>query len=101
MSKRPTVDLMSLTSEQATPMPEATQRTASQSLTAPSEILKKEKAGIKAQHVGTANLEALAFKVPPNFRKRFRSRAAEADLKLNELLFAAFDAWELQQGFKK
>ena len=54
-----------------------------------------------AQHVATANLEALAFKVPPSFRRRFRSRAAEADLKLNELLFAAFDAWEAQQGFKQ
>ncbi len=42
----------------------------------------------------TENLQALAFKVPPAFRKRFRQRAANADLKLNELLFAALDAWE-------
>ena len=40
----------------------------------------------------TANLQALAFKVSPPFRKRFRQRAANADLKLNELLFEALDA---------
>lgn len=103
MSKRPTVDLMALTSEQATPMPEATQRTALQPTVTSSlkDESKNEKAEAKPEHVGTANLEALAFKVSPSFRKRFRSRAAEADLKLNELLFAAFDAWEIQQGFKK
>ena len=42
----------------------------------------------------TADLAALAFKVPPAFRRRFRQRAADADLKLNELLFAALEAWE-------
>ena len=51
--------------------------------------------------VTTANLEALAFKVPPAFRRRFRQRAVAADLKLNELLFASLDAWEQQQGLKK
>jgi hypothetical protein len=50
--------------------------------------------------VKTANLEALAFKVPPAFRRRFRERAATADLKLNELLFAAFEAWEEKHGLK-
>ena len=59
-SKRPPVDLKALTSEQAAPMPEATQRTAP-----PSPV----------GSVKTANLEALAFKVPPDFRKRFRQRA--------------------------
>jgi len=79
MSKRPPVDLKALTSEQAAPMPEAVQRMA----------LPSSMGSVK-----TANLEALAFKVPPEFRKRFRRRAVEADLKLNELLFAALDAWE-------
>jgi len=51
--------------------------------------------------VRTENLQGLAFKVPPAFRKRFRQRAATADLKLNELLFTAFDAWEEKQGLKK
>ena len=49
----------------------------------------------------TANLQALAFKVPPAFRRRFRQRAADADLKLNELLFEALDAWEDKQGLKR
>ena len=83
MSKRPSIDLKALTSEQAAPMPEAAQRMAPPS---PVEAVK------------TANLEALAFKVPPDFRKRFRQRAVTADLKLNELLFAALDAWEEKHG---
>lgn len=36
----------------------------------------------------------LNFKVDAAFRRRFRQRAAEADLKLNELLRQALDAWE-------
>lgn len=36
----------------------------------------------------------LNFKVSPEFRRRFRQRAAGADLKLNELLVQALDAWE-------
>lgn len=94
-AKRPTVDLMALTSDQAVPMAEAVQRMASTDAAAPAAPVKTP-ARSKAGHVGTANLEALAFKVPRSFRKRFRSRAADADMKLNELLFAAFDAWEAQ-----
>jgi hypothetical protein len=104
-SKRPAVDLLALTSEHAIPMPEAAQRIAPQPLESPAAKspppARTQKGAPPREHVGTANLEALAFKVPPSFRKRFRSRAAEADLKLNELLFAAFDAWEAQHGFKK
>ena len=85
MTKRPPIDLKALTAEQAAPMPEAAQRTAA----APVGSAK------------TANLEALAFKVPPEFRKRFRQRAVMADLKLNELLFAALDAWEEKHGLSK
>jgi hypothetical protein len=54
----------------------------------------------QAAKVRTENLEALAFKVPPAFRKRFKQRAVNADLKLNELLFAALDAWEEKRGIK-
>ena len=86
MSKRPPVDLKALTAEQAAPMPEASQRTAP-----PAPV----------RSVKTANLEALAFKVPPDFRKRFRQRAVEADLKLNELLFAALAAWEEKYGLNQ
>jgi hypothetical protein len=90
MSRRPSVDLMSLTSEQAAPMPEAAQRMAPAPSAAPAPVAT----------VKTANLESLAFKVPPAFRRRFRQRAATADLKLNELLFAALDAWEEKHGLK-
>jgi hypothetical protein len=93
MSRRPSIDLMALTSEQAAPMPEAAQRIAS-SPSAPSS------ASAPVVIVKTANLEALAFKVPSAFRRRFRQRAATADLKLNELLFAALDAWEEKHGLK-
>ena len=82
MTKRPPVDLKALTTEQAAPMPEAVQRTPAAAV-----------ATLKS-----ANLEALAFKVPPEFRKRFRQRAVNADLKLNELLFQALAAWEEKQG---
>ncbi len=49
----------------------------------------------------TANLQALAFKVSPAFRKRFRQHAADADMKLNELLFEALDAWEEKRGLRR
>jgi hypothetical protein len=92
MSKRPAIDLTALTSEAATPMTEAAQRVA------------RPTAMPVVQHTEsqtkTANLQALAFKVSPIFRKRFRQRAANADLKLNELLFEALDAWEEKQGLK-
>ncbi len=93
MAKRPPIDLIALTSEHAAPMPEAIQRMAPTS--APSSPTPVPQAKVK-----TENLEALAFKVPPAFRRRFRQRAATADLKLNELLFAALDAWEEKHGLK-
>lgn len=95
MSKRPAIDLMALTTEHAAPMPEAAQRTAVASPQTAS-----QKSSSRAHAVKTENLEALAFKVPPTFRKRFRQRAVAADLKLNELLFEALDAWEERRGLK-
>jgi hypothetical protein len=96
MSKRPSIDLMALTSEQAAPMAEATQRM-------PVSITTKNtaKSSARPMAVRTENLEALAFKVPPVFRKRFKQRAVTADLKLNELLFEALEAWEKMNGIKK
>jgi hypothetical protein len=41
----------------------------------------------------------LNFKVDEAFRRRFRLRAAEHDLKLNELLRECFAAWEREKGF--
>ena len=42
----------------------------------------------------------LNFKVDADFRRRFRQRAAEADLKLNQLLYEALDAWEEKKALK-
>jgi hypothetical protein len=97
MSKRPSIDLKSLTTEQAAPMQEAVQRvtkTASPEASLPKSLTQQAR-------VKTENLKPLAFKVPPLFRRRFKQRAATADLKLNELLFEALDAWEEKQGLKK
>jgi hypothetical protein len=97
LSKRPAVDLAALTSEAAAPMSEASQRVARPAaMPAPQPAAPPAEASTK-----TANLQALAFKVSPGFRKRFRQRAAAADLKLNELLFEALDAWEDQRGLKR
>jgi hypothetical protein len=106
MAKRPEFDLASLTAEAAEPMQEAAQRVARPAVPAlppaprpakpkmPTESAAPEKAK-------TADLEPLAFKVAPTFRKRFRQRAHDADLKLNELLFEALDAWEEKHAIKR
>jgi hypothetical protein len=97
MSKRPSIDLAALTSEAASPMTEASQRVARPAPATEASPVAKQKAEAPTK---TANLQALAFKVPPAFRKRFRQRAANADLKLNELLFEALDAWEEKRNIK-
>jgi len=100
-AKRPLVDLAALTAEAAIPMPEAQQRTP-QIIPANTDAPPPERRERKrAPAVKTENLEALAFKVSPAFRKRFRQRAVNADLKLNELLFEALEAWEEKRGLKK
>jgi hypothetical protein len=106
MSKRPAINLADLTAEAAAPMTEALQR-APRPASPPIGIATAAPTPV-ARHPGepeaktpTANLQALAFKVSPAFRKRFRQRAANADLKLNELLFEALDAWEEKRGLKR
>jgi hypothetical protein len=99
--QRPAVDLASLTSEAAVPMPEATPRMASiptpaPVTTAPAPVAVER----QSEHTKTADLEAISFKVPPAFRRRFRQRAVNADMKLNELLFAALEAWEQKHNLK-
>ena len=42
----------------------------------------------------------LNFKVEQEFRRRFRQRAFEADLKLNQLLHEALNAWEEKKGIR-
>ncbi len=53
-----------------------------------------------APAVTTAASAPLNFKVDPDFRRRFRQRAADADLKLNALLREALDAWEEKRGLR-
>jgi hypothetical protein len=100
MSKRPAIDLAALTSEAAAPMTEASQRMARPVPTSAAPQAAREPTPEREEATKTANLQALAFKVPPAFRKRFRQRAANSDLKLNELLFEALDAWEEKRGLK-
>src|SRR3954447_18271023 len=101
MSKRPSVDLAALTAEAAAPMTEASQRGARPAATPTASPAGKAGTQPVDTPTKTANLQALAFKVSPAFRKRFRQRAANADLKLNELLFEALDAWEEKRGLHR
>lgn len=106
MAKRPDFDLASLTAEAAEPMQEAAQRVATPALAvappAPRAVKARPTAvPVMAEKVKTADLEPLTFKVAPVFRKRFRQRAHDADLKLNELLFEALAAWEEKHGIKR
>ena len=48
----------------------------------------------------TAANAPLNFKVDADFRRRFRQRAAERDLKLNQLLREALAAWDEKHGMK-
>lgn len=105
MAKRPEFDLASLTADAAEPMQEAAQRAAKpapSALPPTSGTAKPEAAtGNVAPERTLAKRSALAFKVPPVFRRRFKQRAHDADLKLNELLFEALDAWEEKHGIKR
>jgi hypothetical protein len=82
-------------------MPEATQRMPVVAITPKLQPKPGLEDAARPEAVKTENLEALAFKVSPVFRKRFRQRAVAADLKLNELLFEALDAWEEKHGLKR
>jgi hypothetical protein len=97
-AKRPAIDLSALTSDAAAPMSEASQRIARPATVAA--VAAPPVAPSAEPRTRTPNLQALAFKVSPAFRKRFRQRAADADLKLNELLFEALDAWEEKRGLR-
>jgi hypothetical protein len=46
----------------------------------------------------TETLVDLNFKVPPEFRQRFKRLAFDAQLKNVQLLTRALDAWEREQG---
>ena len=48
----------------------------------------------------TKTLVDLNFKVPPEFRQKFKRLALDAQLKNIQLLMRAVDSWEKQQGRK-
>jgi hypothetical protein len=88
---------MALTSEHAAPMPEAVQR-----ISQPARPEKPLPESVTRQlEVRTRDLEPLAFKMPPAFCKRYKQNALNANLKLNELLVEALDAWEEKRGIEK
>ncbi len=107
MSRRPTFNLADLTAEAAAPMSEAAQRVARPAAvpvpvaTPPVAPAEPSPRRVAETSTKTENLEALAFKVPKAFRRRFKQRATNADLKLNQLLFEALDAWEEKRGLKR
>ena len=40
----------------------------------------------------------LNFKVPPDFRREFKTYAAQHNKKLNQLLYEVFDAWKAKHA---
>jgi hypothetical protein len=111
MTKRQMPDLSKLLATTATPMadaaeplpvsrPVANDREDAVPTAEPRARAHQVDRGVTGGEAATANLENLNFKVPKSFRKRFRDCAYNADLKHNELLFAALDAWETLNGRK-
>jgi hypothetical protein len=105
MTKRQMPDLSRLLTVTAAPMADAAEPPPALLPVAEAEAARlavtPRPAGATAEdETATANLENLNFKVPRSFRKRFRDCAYKADLKHNELLFAALDAWEALKGGK-
>ena len=96
MTKRPSIDLKALTTDQAAPMQEAVQRVTKTA----SPDVKPTKSLTQQAKVKTEDLEPLPFKVPRPFGKRYRRRAFDADLYLNELLFEALVAWKKKNCIK-
>ena len=99
MSKRPAIDLAALTSEAAAPMTEASQRAARPrrtSAAAPPPASAAGRACHQDRQSAGARVQSVAG-VPQTLPQR----AANADLKLNELLFEALDAWEEKRGIKR
>lgn len=54
------------------------------------------RAGSAHTETVAVDLRPLSFKVLPEFDERFRRFAFERRMKLNELLYAAFDAFEAE-----
>lgn len=117
-AKRPSMDLLKITSSLAVPMTEAVQRQAM-----PTPIVAAEPSAPAAEPIAPSadpspqlrsppkapvakvskprEYANMGFKIEPEFKFRFRKRAVHAGLKLNELLKEALTAWEQKQGLSK
>ena len=56
------------------------------------------RAGRKTGEQPTAGAMPLNFKVPSEFRREFKTYAAQHNKKLNQLLYEAFDALKAKNG---
>lgn len=80
VTKKPAADLSTLVSTKGAAAP-----TKDMPTRAPTAAI----TGDKSQGTG----EPLNFRVPAEFRRRFKTYAAQHDMKLNELLYKAFEAY--------
>jgi predicted HicB family RNase H-like nuclease len=81
-TKKPVANLSALVATKGTAAPTKDMTTRS---SAPAAAADEAKSGTSG--------EPLNFRVPAEFRRRFKTYAAQHDMKLNELLYKAFDAY--------
>ena len=77
MSKKPSLDLAGLVATKGQTPP-------------PSDTL-PARSSAPAAAEESATVQPLTFRVPAEFRRRFKTYAAQHDMKLNELLYRAFE----------
>jgi hypothetical protein len=66
-------------------------------LKAPSSKQKPKSAIRQRGEVPSSELLPLQFRMPPEFVRAFKQAALDADMKLNELLKASFEAYQRQK----
>jgi hypothetical protein len=85
MAKKPIADLSGLVATKGTAEPTNLPTRAEAPVAAP------------AAAADDGNSLPLNFRVPGNFRRRFKMFAAAHDMKLNELLYRSFEQYEASQ----
>ena len=58
----------------------------------------RKQAARKANQSEVVKPTPLNFKVPADFRREFKTYAAQHNKKLNQLLYEAFDAWKAKNA---
>ena len=86
MSKKPIADLSALVATKGSAEPTAMPTRAAKPAAAP------------AAAADEGSSQPLNFRVPADFRRRFKTFAAANDMKLNELLYRAFEDYERRSG---